>query len=423
MLDIKTIRENPLAVEENLKRRQDPEIIRKFHKFLDIDKTYLELLNKIQNLRHERNKLSKEITTFLRDRKKFSELSKKAKNLDKKIKELESKLREISLERRNLLLQIPNLLHKDVPFGKSEADNKVIKEFGKKPKFSFKPLSHVEMIKNLNLVDLERAAKISQSRFYFLKGKLALLDLALCKYAIDFLNERGFTFLIPPHLMNRFHYEGVTSLEDFENVMYKVENEDLYLIATSEHPLIAMHSNEIFNEEELPIKYSAFSVNFRKEAGTHIKQEKGIWRVHQFNKIEQIILSKQEESWKFFDELINNTIEFFSSLEIPFRQVEVCTADIGIVASRKYDLEAWIPSAKKYMEIASCSNCTDYQANRLKIRYKLKNGTKKAVHTLNSTCVATTRAIVAILENFQQEDGSIKMPKILHKYCGFKEIP
>ena len=410
-------------VEENLKRRQDPELIRKFRKFLDIDSKYRALLVKTQSLRHERNKISKEIVKFLKDKEKFKELSQKTKALDNEIKKAEKELNELNALRKKLLLQIPNLLHEDVPFGKSDADNKVIKEFGKKPKFSFNPLSHVDLIKKWDLVDLERAAKISQSRFYFLKGKLAILDIALCKYAIDFLNQRGFTLLIPPHLMNRFHYEGVTSLEDFENVMYKIENEDLYLIATSEHPLVAMHANEILNEDDLPIKHSGFSVNFRKEVGTHIKQEKGIWRVHQFNKIEQIILCKQEQSWNFFEELIKNAIDFFSSLEIPFRQVDVCTADIGIVASRKYDLEAWIPSAKKYMEIASCSNCTDYQANRLKIRYKLKDGTKKAVHTLNSTCVATTRAIVAILENFQQADGSIKIPKVLHKYCGFKEIP
>ena len=320
-----------------------------------------------------------------------------------------------------MLLRIPNTLHDSVPFGKDDADNVVAKKFGKLPKFKFELIGHEEILKKWKLVDLERASKISGARWYFLKEQAALLEMALTRYAVDFMRKKGYALFVPPFMINRKAYEGVTSLGDFEEMLYKIDGEDLYAIATSEHPGTAQFMDEILQAECLPVKMVGFSTNFRKEAGAHGKDTKGIFRVHQFNKVEQLIICKPEESWHFHEELIKNAVEFFQSLGLHGRVANVCTGDIGIVAAKKYDVEVWMPVQKAYREMVSCSNCTSYQAVRLNIKYQ-DGIERKYVHTLNSTCVATSRAVVAILENFQQKDGTVIIPKILHKYCGFKVI-
>jgi seryl-tRNA synthetase len=275
---------------------------------------------------------------------------------------------------------------------------------------------------DLDLVDLDRAAKVSGARFYYMKNEAVLLELALERFAMDLLREKGFAIIEPPFMIKREPYEGVTSLADFEDTLYKIEGEDLYLIATSEHPMGAMFMNEILPAETLPLKYAGISPCFRKEAGAHGKDTKGIFRVHQFNKIEQFIFCKPEDSWKLHEELLANAEGIYQKLGIPYRIVNICTGDIGTVAAKKYDIEAWMPVQKMFREVVSCSNCTDYQSRRLNVRYREKTGEKSEfVHTLNSTAIATQRTIVAIIENYQQSDGSLKVPKALVPYMGKTE--
>ncbi|MEM4366151.1 MAG: serine--tRNA ligase, partial [Candidatus Woesearchaeota archaeon] len=292
----------------------------------------------------------------------------------------------------------------------------------KKPDFELK--SHGELLEQWALGDFRRGAKISGAGFQFIKGKIALLDLALQQFAIQKLLKKGYTFVMPPMMMRRKPYEGVVSIADFENVMYKIEGEDLYAIATSEHPLVAQFLDEVLDERELPIRLCGLSACFRKEIGSHGVDTRGLFRVHQFNKVEQVIISKPEESWHLHEEMQRNAEELFESLEIPFRVVNCCTGDLGMVAAKRYDIEAWFPRQGKYAEVTSASNCTDYQAVGLNIRYQHgKEQKRDYVHTLNATAIATGRAIVAILENFQEKDGSVSVPKVLQKFTGFKKIP
>jgi len=271
------------------------------------------------------------------------------------------------------------------------------------------------LVEQNNWVDLPRAAKIAGSRFYFLKGDLARMELALQQYAIDFLTSREYTLVQPPVMMNRKAYEGVTDLDDFETVMYNVQPEGFYTIATSEHPLTAMFMDEVIEPSMLPLRMVGVSPCFRREVGAHGQSDKGIWRVHQFTKIEQIIISKPEDSWGLHEELLTNCVELWNSLDLHYEIVNICTGDMGTVAAKKYDLEAWLPGVESYKEVVSCSNCTDYQANRLRMRYRTADG-NEAVHTLNSTAVATSRALVAIIEQNQMEDGLVQIPSVLQPY-------
>jgi seryl-tRNA synthetase len=294
----------------------------------------------------------------------------------------------------------------------------VVGYYGKKPSFDFSPKSHVDLIAELDLVDTERAGVVSGARFYYLKRELVLLDLALIQFAINNLLKKGFVLLETPYMIRRKPYEGVVDLADFEEMIYKIDKEDLYLIATSEHPIASFHMNELLDKNDLPLKYAGLSACFRKEAGSHGKDTKGIFRVHQFNKVEQFVFCKPEESWDLHEELIANAIGLYKKLGLHFRNVNICVGEIGSVAAKKYDLEVWMPAQNTYREIVSCSNCTDYQARRLNIRYREEGNKKYYVHTLNSTAIATTRTIVAILENFQQPDGSILIPQVLRPYLG-----
>jgi len=423
MLDIKIIRERPDMVKNDLKKRGALEKIPLLDQLLKEDTEYRESLKGLELLRHRRNLKTEEIRKRKEEGEKIDKYRKEMQSLLEKMKETEKIVEDKKTKIDSLLFKIPNILHDSVPVGKDENDNKEIRKWGKIPHFSFPVNGHEEIGRNLDIIDIERASKISGARFYFLKNEGVILDLALQRFAIDFLFKKGFSLIQPPFLMKKSPYEGVVDLEDFEEVMYKIEGEDLYLIATSEHPLIAQFQNETILEESLPLRLMGISPCFRKEAGSHGKDTKGIFRVHQFNKVEQVILSRPEDSWKLHEDLIKNVEELFQKLEIPYRLVNVCTGDIGSIAAKKYDLEAWLPAQGKYREMASCSNATDYQARRLRIKYG-KKGSPPAglVHTLNSTALVT-RALVAVLENYQQKDGSVLIPKALVPYLnGIKKI-
>lgn len=417
MLSLKLFREHPEIIRKDLEKRKDSEKLKLVDKAIVLDKKHREYITESQKLRHERNKVTQEISALKKAGKDTEKKLAEAKAIPERIAEIEEWQAKIDEELRTILMQLPNILHESVPYGEGEEGNEVIKIEGKKPEFDFKPMSHVDLMEKLDLADMERAAKIAGSRFYYLKNELVLLDQALIRFSLDLLYEKGFTPIQPPFMMNRESYEGVTDLNDFEDVMYKIEGEDLYLIATSEHPMAAMYKDEILFPEQLPIKLAGTSPCFRKEVGTHGKDTKGIFRVHHFNKVEQFIFCTPEDSWHLHEELLANSEELFVKLKLPYRVVNISTGDIGSMAAKKVDIEVWMPIQGKYREVVSVSNCTDYQANRLNIRYRNPEG-NVTVHTLNATAIATTRTLVAIMENYQQKDGSIKIPKALQPYMG-----
>ena len=323
--------------------------------------------------------------------------------------------------RDSLRMSIPNILHADVPIGEDDQKNTLHSMHGEKTELDFEPRNHNDLIEMNGWVDQSRGAKVAGSRFYFLQGDLARLEMALQQYGADFLMSRGYTLVQPPLMMNREAYEGVTDLGDFETVMYGIEPDKYYLIATSEHPLTAMRMDEIIEPSELPIKLVGVSACFRREVGAHGLSDRGIWRVHQFTKVEQIVICDPDNSWDHHEELLGNAVDMWDSLGLHYRVVNICTGDMGTVAARKYDLEAWLPGAGGYKEVVSCSNCTDYQANRLRMRYRTTEG-NEAVHTLNSTAIATSRALVAIMEQNQMEDGRVSVPDVLRSYMGGQEV-
>ncbi|MDI6805370.1 MAG: serine--tRNA ligase [Candidatus Bathyarchaeia archaeon] len=420
MLDIKLIRENPELVRNNLMKRGAPESLEMLDNLIKYDREWRQTLTKLNELRHERRQITIEIAALKKRGEDASKELAKGKNIDVEITELEKRVNEYEEKVRGYLMRLPNLLHESVPFGKDENDNVPVRFWGEIPKFSFPVKDHIDLGLSLDIMDVERAGKIAGARFFYLKNDGVLLDMALMNFALQEMVKKGYKPIEPPFLMRRKPYEGVVALSDFEDVLYKIENEDLYLIATSEHPMAAMFMDEVLLADELPLKLVGVSTNFRKEAGAHGKDTRGIFRTHQFNKIEQFVFCKPEDSWKIHEELVKNAEDLVQKLGLPHRVVNCCTGDIGTVAAKKYDIEAWMPAQNAYREIISCSNCTDYQARRLNIRYREKEGEppKGFVHTLNSTAIATGRTIVAILENYQQEDGSVVVPEVLRKYMG-----
>jgi seryl-tRNA synthetase len=423
MLDIKLIRENPEFVKANLAKRGNPEVLQMLEELLTLDRGWRLNLTKLNELRHDRKLVTIEIAKLKKAGKEATDEFIRAQDIDQKIKLIEKNVTEQEQKIRDYLLRLPNLLEDSVPQGEDSNDNVQVKTWGTIPQFSFPIKNHIDLALNLDLIDMERAGKVSGSRFFYLKNEIALLDMALMSFAIEELSKKGYTAVVPPLLMKREAYEGVTALGDFEEVLYKVENEDLYLIATSEHPMAAMLMNETLKEQDMPIKLAGVSTCFRKEAGAHGKDTRGIFRTHQFNKIEQFIFCKPEDSAKLHEELLQNAEDILQKIGLAYRVVNVCTGDIGTVAAKKYDIEAWMPAQNGYREVVSCSNCTDYQGRRLGIKYREKEGTppKGIVHTLNSTAIATGRTIVAILENNQQSDGTIIIPEALRKYMGDRE--
>jgi seryl-tRNA synthetase len=421
MLDIRFIRENLSIVKKDLEKRKDKEKIKWVDDLIKKDKEYRNLLQLNQDLRHKRNIITNEINKLKKEGQDISAKVKEAKKLPGKIKEVDDKIKELQGKLYYYLMRLPNIMHKSVPVGKDESDNKEVRKFGVKKKFDFKLRAHGELIEKLGIGDFEQAANVSGKGFYYLIGELALMEQALQKFAIDFLVKKNYKLIEPPLILRRGPYEGVTDLKDFETMMYKLQDEDSYLIATSEHPIAALFMNKVFDEKELPLRFCGVSTCFRKEIGSHGIDEKGLFRVHQFNKIEQFIFCEPKESWKLHEELIENAEHLFKKLRLPYRITNICTGDIGIVAAKKYDLEAWMPREKEYKEVVSCSNCTSYQAVRLNVKYN-KGAEKDYVHTLNSTAIATGRALRAIIENYQQKDGSIKVPAVLVPYMNGVKI-
>ena len=418
MLDIKLIRESLEYVRSNLMKRGNSKNLSMLEELVETDSKWRENLTKLNELRHQKKLVTGEVATLKKTGKDASEKLEKAKAIDKEITEMEGEVASEDEKEHDLLMRLPNMLHESVPVGQGENDNQQVRTWGSIPMFNFPVKNHIDLALNLDIVDIERAGKVAGSRFHYLKREAVLLDMALMSFAMEEMVKKGYMPIEPPYLMRKEAYEGVTALGDFEDVLYKVENENLYLIATSEHPMAAMLQNEVLKEEDLPLKLAGISACFRKEAGAHGKDTRGIFRTHQFNKVEQFIFSTPEQSWKFHEELLQNAEGLIQKLGLPYRVVNVCTGDIGTVAAKKYDIEAWMPAQNAYREIVSCSDCTDYQARRLNIRYREKEGspTKGFVHTLNSTALATGRTIVAILENYQQEDGSIIIPQALRKF-------
>ncbi len=421
MLEIKFVREHPEIVRKDLEKRNEKEKLEWLDDLLKSDAEHRKLLQENQKLRQRRNEITEEINQLRKQGKDIKDKILEAKGLPGKIKQSDEKIEELKNKIEYYLMRLPNILHESVPFGKDGNDNVVVKAWGKKPEFGFELKPHGELLQELGLANFDKAAEVSGHGFYYLMGDAALLELALINFAVDFLAKKGYTFVEPPLMLRREPYEGVTDLKDFETMMYKIEDEDLLLIATSEHPIAAMLMNEVVDDEKLPLKFAGLSPCFRKELGSHSIDTRGLFRVHHFNKIEQFIFCKPEDSWKFHEELLGNAESIFQKLEIPYRVVNICTGDIGIVAAKKYDIEAWFPRENLYREVVSCSNCTSYQATRLNIKYR-KGEEKEFVHTLNSTAVATGRTLRAIVENYQQKDGSIKVPAVLQKYLGKKAI-
>jgi seryl-tRNA synthetase len=421
MLDIRLLRENPDIVRKDLAKRNAPDRAKLLDEIIRADQEYRELLVRLDQHRKRRNELTREIAAKKMADKPSKDLLKEASALPEKIEDLEGRVEGLKARIRDGLLRIPNLLDPSVPVGKDESESVEIARWGtpKVPDFELRP--HGELLEALGLADFERARKIAGAGFLFLLGDLVRLDLALQRFALDHMIAQGFTPVSPPFFMRRAAYEGVVDLGDFETVMYRIDGEDLFLIATSEHPIGAMFMDEVIDEDALPLRFTGISTNFRREIGAHGVDTKGLFRMHQFNKVEQFVFCRPEDSRTWHEKLRENGEAIYRALEIPHRTVNVCTGDIGTVAAKKYDIEAWYPRQKAYREVISCSNCTEYQARRLNIRAGKVGGEKFVPHTLNATAMATSRGLVAILENFQGPDGAVAVPKVLRPYLGGQE--
>lgn len=421
MLDIKLIRENPEIVKKDLKKRREEEKIKWVDDLLKYDKKWRQSVNKINKFRQQRNEITNKIAELKRKNKNINPLLKEMKNIPDQIKKLENEADVYRKKSIDILMRLPNILDKSVPYGADDHDNVEIKRVGKPLKFDFKPKSHLEILENLGLIDAERAAKVAGHGFYYIKEDLALLEQSLIRFTIDFMRKRGYIFVVPPYMIHRKPYLGMVELEAFEDQLYKIKDEDLYLIATAEHPLGSMFMDEIINKKDLPIKMVGFSPCFRKEVGAHGKYAKGFFRMHQFHKIEQFIFCLPEDSQKLHEELQKNSEDLYKALGLSFRVVNICTGDIGIIATKKYDIEILMADGK-YREVGSNSNCIDYQARRSNIKFREKEGQAPIgfVHTLNNTAIATSRTLIGIIEQNQQKDGSVKIPKVLVSYMNGK---
>ncbi|MDC0200041.1 serine--tRNA ligase [Candidatus Nitrosopelagicus sp.] len=416
MLDPKIIKDEPDRIKQMLKDRA---VEFDFEKMLELNKIRKEMMLQSDELKQKRNQMSVKIGSEKKAGNDASELLKEMGEISKKLDELENLRKTVDDDYHNLSFSIPNLIHDSVPKGVDESFNKQVRIWGEIPKFDFKVKDHIDLGLELDVVDLERASKTAGARFYYLKNGLVKLGQSLTAFALDFISGKNYNLIQPPYMINRQSMEGAVIADDFEDVIYKVQDEDLFLIGTSEHAIASMYYNEILEGSKIPLRYASISPCFRKEAGAHGKDQKGIFRVHQFEKIEQFIFCRPEESWEEHEKMIKNTEEFYQQLEIPYRLMLLSSGDMGKVSAKTYDIEAWMAGQNSYREIVSCSNCIDYQSRRLKIRYRDKsNEDTKYIHTLNSTLVAIERTMVAILENNQTKDGHIEIPKTLQKYFG-----
>ncbi|MFB5607630.1 MAG: serine--tRNA ligase [Candidatus Nitrosomaritimum yanchengensis] len=420
MLDPKLIKENPQILQKMLKERN---VDFDLDGLIESDKKRREFILKTDELRKKKNKVALEIPQKKKKGEDTSEILKEMKQVSEELSNLESAQEENENQYKRLAFSIPNLIHESVPIGPDDSANREIKKWGKIPEFDFKINDHIDISDNLGLVDLERAAKVAGARFYYLKNDLVRLNQALIHYALEFLSEKKYSLVQPPYMINHQSMEGAVITDDFEEVIYKIEDEDLYMIGTSEHAMAAMHSGEIIEGKDLPLRYAGVSPCFRKEAGAHGRDQKGIFRVHQFDKIEQFVFTRPEDSWKEHERMLEIAEEFYQKLEIPYRVMLLSSGDMGKISAKTYDIEAWMAGQHAYREIVSCSNCLDFQSRRLKIRYREKtNEETKYLYTLNSTLIATSRILVSIMENFQTKDGHISVPSVLQKYMGQTSI-
>ena len=416
MLDPKIIRDKPELIKQMLKDRA---VEFDFEKMLELNKTRKEMMMQSDEVKQKRNQMSVKIGNEKKAGNDASELLKEMGDISKKLNELESSRKTVDENYHNLSFSIPNLIHDSVPKGADESFNKEVRTWGEIPKFDFDVKDHIDLGLELDIVDLERASKTAGARFYYLKDGLVKLGQSLTAFALDFVSSKNYNLIQPPYMINRQSMEGAVIADDFEDVIYKVQDEDLFLIGTSEHAIASMYYDEILEGSKIPLRYASISPCFRKEAGAHGKDQKGIFRVHQFEKIEQFIFCRPEESWEEHEKMIKSTEEFYQQLEIPYRLMLLSSGDMGKVSAKTYDIEAWMAGQNAYREIVSCSNCIDYQSRRLKIRFREKsNEDTKYIHTLNSTLVAIERTMVAILENNQTKDGHVEIPKVLQKYFG-----
>ena len=420
MLDPKILRENPEIIRKMLRER---DVNFSLDDLIKLDKERRELIIKTDDLRKKKNEIALEIAQKKKLGQDATPLIEQMRQVSETLSGLEAIQTKTESGYTKLALSLPNLIHESVPIGKDETTNKELRRWGKIPQFDFKIKDHIDISQNLDLIDLERAAKVAGARFYYLKNDLVKLNQALIHYALDFLSEKNYTPIQTPYMINRRSMEGAIIANDFEDVIYKIEGDDLYLIGTSEHAVASMHSDEILEGKSLPMRYAGVSPCFRKEAGAHGRDQKGIFRVHQFEKVEQFIFSRPEESWKEHEQMLSIVEEFYQKLEIPYRIMVLSSGDLGKISAKTYDLEAWMAGQNSYREIVSCSNCLDFQARRLKIRFRDRtNDQPQYLHTMNSTLVATSRTLVSILENFQTKDGHVEVPKILQKYVGKSTI-
>ena len=423
MLDIKFLRENQELVKQNIKNKFQDKKLPLVDEVVALDLKIRNYKQEVENLRQQRNELSKQIGMLMRD-KKVEEANKVKETVSKnneRIAEIESELDPLQAELYKKMLTIPNIIDKSVPIGKDDSENVEIERFGEPVVPAYEIPYHADIIQKLNGLDKEAAGRTSGNGFYYLCGDIARLHSAMLSYARDFMIEKGFTYCIPPFMIHSDVVNGVMSFEELENMMYKIEGEDLYLIGTSEHSMIGRFKGQIVNEKELPITLTSYSPCFRKEVGAHGIEERGIYRVHQFEKQEMIVLCKPEDSMTWYNKMWSYTVEFFRSLDVPVRTLECCSGDLADLKVKSCDVEAWSPRQKKYFEVGSCSTLGDAQARRLSIRTKGENGTY-LLHTLNNTVLASPRGLIAVIENNYNEDGSINIPKALRPYMGGKEI-
>ncbi|NMB17915.1 MAG: serine--tRNA ligase [Erysipelothrix sp.] len=423
MLDINLFRENPELIKENIKKKFQDDKLPLVDKIIELDKEYRRVKTRADELRGQRNSISKQIGKLM-GQKKFEEaeaVKKQVQAIADELNEMESQEGPLQDKLNELLMLIPNIIADDVPIGKDDSENVELYKVGEPVEKDFEIPYHVDIMESFDGIDLDSARKTSGHGFYYLQKDIARLHSAVTAYARDFMIDRGYDYVIPPFMIRESVVSGVMSFEEMENMMYKIEGEDLYLIGTSEHSMIGKYIDTILDEEDLPHKLTSYSPCFRKEVGAHGIEERGVYRIHQFEKQEMVIVCHPDDSHKLFEELVNNATDFFKTLDIPVRVFESCSGDLADLKHKGVDIEAWSPRQEKYFEVGSCSNLTDAQARRLKIRVDTKDGERVFAHTLNNTVVAPPRMLIAFLENNLQKDGTVLIPKALQPYMGFKE--
>lgn len=420
MIDINLVRENPELVKANIKKKFQDEKLILVDEILELDSLWKKLKFEEDSFRAKRNKISKEISDLIKsgNKSEIEKLKEIAKEIPEKILKNEEKRKELEEKIQEKMMKIPNIIHDSVPIGKDDSENVEVEKFGVPKVPDYEIFHHADLMEKFELVDFDSSRKTSGHGFYYLKGDLALLHSAILSFAREFMVKRGYEYTVPPFMIRSEVVTGVMSFKEMDAMMYKIEGDDLYLIGTSEHSMIGMFKDKLLNGKNFPLKLTSYSPCFRKEVGSHGIDEKGLYRVHQFEKQEMIVISEPEDSMKYYEEMAQNTIDFFKELEIPVRKLECCSGDLADLKVKSCDIEAWSPRQKKYFEVGSCSNLGEAQARRIQIKAEHK-GKRYYPHTLNNTVVASPRALIAILENHQNKDGTINVPKVLHPYmCG-----